>query len=174
MTRVDPPPARVQTVRFDRALWWTDEADGTLRIAMEKDAPSLLGEIGRVIVQLSLRLEKPPAGPTRQYTLGPAELRGRIRVGALETRLATASGVAVIDRVREGVFRGAVRLIATRRSMQLLGGWSSGPRVLLLGEFEALHHADAGKRVYDDTESSDFARPAFRPTSRPSSQLATP
>src|SRR5262245_63933546 len=71
MTRVDPPPARVQTVQFGRASWWTDEVDGTLRIAFEKDAPSLLGEIGRVIVQLSLRLEKLPAGPSREYKLGP-------------------------------------------------------------------------------------------------------
>jgi hypothetical protein len=174
MTRIDPPPAQVQTVQFERAFWWTDEIDGTLRIAFEKDAASLLGEIGRVIVQISLRLEKPPAGPSREYKLGPAEMRGRVRVGAMETRLASASGVAVIDRVREGVFRGALRLIATRRSMQLLGGWGSGARLLVLGEFEAVRDRDAGRRIYSDTESSDFSRPAPRASSQPTTRTATP
>jgi hypothetical protein len=166
MTRVDPPPARVQTVQFGRVSWWTDEVDGTLRIAFEKDAPSLLGEIGRVIVQLSLRLEKLPAGPSREYKLGPSELRGRVRVGATETRLASASGVAVIDRVSESV----LRLIATRRTMQLLGGWGTGARLLVLGEFRAVREEGVGARIYEETESNDFVRPAIPAASQPASR----
>lgn len=167
---IEPPPPRVQRVEFDRAYWMTDETDATLRVALEKDAPSLLGEIGHVVIQISLRLEKLPAGASRQYRLGPDELRGRIRVGAAESRLVSAGGIAAIDKLAGDRIRGVLRVITTRRVLQMLGGWGRGPRALLLGEFEALHDPGRCREIYAATEADDFGRPPFSPASRPASQ----
>lgn len=167
LAAIDPPPPHVQRITFEKVFWYVEEADGTLRLALDKDAPSLLGEIGRVRVQISLRLEKLPAGPTRQYPLRTNEMRCRIRVGAAESRLLSATGMAAIDRVDGRRLRGQFRLIATRRTLGLLGGWVNGPRALLLGEFEAVSGRDQCKAIYAATEENDFARPPIAPTSQP-------
>lgn len=164
---IDPPPPRVLRVSLDRAFWHVDDRDGTLRIGLEKDAASLLGEIGRVRVQISLRLDKPPAGPTKQYSLRTSEMRGRVRVGAAESRLLSATGIAAIDRVDGHRLRGQFRMIATRRTLQLLGGWANGPRALILGEFEALLDAEQCEAIYAATEEDDFGRPPASSASQP-------
>ncbi|MBI5865422.1 MAG: hypothetical protein HZB38_13130 [Planctomycetes bacterium] len=174
MTKIDPPPPRVQRVPVDRAYWWVDAEDGSLRVAMQRNAPSLLGEIGRVLVRMSLRLEKPPAGASRQYAIRSGEFRGRIRVGASEARMTSAFGTAVIDRVDGNRIHGAVRLTANRQILQLLGGWGAASRTLVLGEFDAVPAKAEGRSIYADTESNDFTRPPLRPpTSKPASSITS-
>ncbi len=164
---IDPPPPRVQRVSFERAFWHVEESDGTLRVGLEKDAASLLGEIGRVRVEISFRLDKMPAGAGKQYRLRSQEMRCRVRVGAAESRLSSATGIATIDRVDGRRLRGQFRVIASRRTLQLLGGWADGPRALMLGEFEAVLDAEQCAAIYASTEENDFGRPPAQATSQP-------
>ena len=88
----------------------------------------------RLELQMSLVLEKLPAGVARNYELGNQTMRGRIRFAAWESRLASLVGIAAVYREGDDRLRCSMRLQATRVTSQILGNWGKPIRYLVLGE----------------------------------------
>ena len=94
---IDPPAPRVSKLDLSECYWWTDD-DGQLWIAMEKNRTAWFDRKLRLEFQLSLALEKLPAGRARNYKLGPREIRTRIKFGLWESRFSSHLGVAAVYR----------------------------------------------------------------------------
>lgn len=169
---IDPPagpPPRFTRVELDRCYWWTDQA-GQVWIAMERDQPVLFGSLGNFRFQLSLVLEKPPAGRARDYLVSKRELRSVARLGPAESRFVSLLGIVALYREPHDRLRGSFRLEVARQAQQLLGGWSRASRYLMMGTFEAVRDEERGRRIAADTEAFGWERTpgaASRPATRP-------
>jgi len=166
---IDPPAApspRVVRVNLDRCYWWTDQAD-RLWLAMEHRRLPLLNPRLRVAFQLSLALEKLPAGPARDYHVGPQTLRGLVRAGPWESRLTARRGIIALYRESGNRLRGSLRIEAVRVSAGWLGHWSRPKDYLLLGTFVAVPDRGRGRAILAATESAGWER---GPTTRPAAQ----
>ncbi|GMU84366.1 MAG: hypothetical protein AMXMBFR47_42360 [Planctomycetota bacterium] len=166
---IDPPAPRVFELSFDRCVWWSD-ANGRLWLAMSRDMQSILGPLGRVQFEMSIRLEKPPSGKARNYSLAADEVRARIRTALSETRLTSISGILAVYRESGDALRGSFRFQANRHTLQILGGWSRGARFLFLGRFHAAPDAGEAAAIVESTEGPGFER--GEPTSAPAVQTA--
>ncbi len=166
---VDPPAPRVSSVKLRECYWWTDDA-GQVWIAMQAQWSFWFNPKLRLELQMSLVLEKLPAGVARNYQLGNQTMRGRIRFGLWESRLASQVGIAAVYRESGDRLRGSMRLQATRVTSQLLGNWGRPVRYLVLGDFTAVHDEQRGRVIAELTESSGWNR---KPTSRPAIQTTS-
>lgn len=164
---IDPPAPRVFELSFDRCVWWSDER-GRLWLAMSRDLQSIFGPLGRVQFEMSIRLEKPPSGRARNYSLAAEEVRARIRTALSETRLTSISGILAVYREGGEGMRGSFRFQANRHTLQILGGWSRGARFLFLGRFHAVPDAGEAGAIVESTEGPGFER--GEPTSGPALQ----
>lgn len=154
---IDPPTPRVFELSFDKCAWKTD-ADGRLWLAMSRDMRSILGPLGRVQFELSMRLEKLPSGKARNYSLAADEVRVRIRTALSETRLMSTAGILALYREGGDVVRGSFRFQANRYTLQILGGWTPGARFLFLGHFIAVPDEGDAAAIIESTEGPGFER----------------
>jgi hypothetical protein len=155
---IDPPAARFTSVNLDRCFWWTDEQEHVW-VALERDQVIWLGP-AHFVFQLSLQLDKPPAGHSRNYLASNRELRGVVRFGPAQSRFVSQAGIVALYRESGDHLRGSVRLDVLRHAQQLLGGWSPAGRYLMLGEFDAVHDEQAGRRIAEATEAHGWEREA--------------
>lgn len=154
---IDPPAPQVARLALDRCFWWTDDA-GQLWIAMERRSGPLPGRPGQFLFQMSLALEKPPAGRARNYEVARRELRARALFGPTQMRLTSAAGIVAVYRAPGDRLRGSLRLRARRVVSRWLGGWGRPQECLIQGRFEAVHDARRGGQVALATESAGWGR----------------
>lgn len=176
---IDPPAPRISRLNLQRCYWWTDD-EGRVWIAMERDQPLVIRP-EHFVFQLSLVLDKLPAGRARDYHISRHELRGVARLGPAESRLVSIAGIMALYREPGDRLRGSLRLLVARHGRELLGNWGPASRYLLLGSFEAVHDEQRGRRIAEATEASGWGRqppsetqPASRPTSTTAPAPATP
>jgi len=151
------PPPRVDRYDLDCCCWWTTP-DGQLWLAMQQQRRFFLNPRLRLEFQLSLRLERPPAGPARDYPLGSEELRARLRFGPWESRFTARTGILALYREPGDRLRGSLRAEVAGVAARLLGGWSRPARYLLLGTFTAVRDEQRGRPIAEATESSGWER----------------
>lgn len=151
---IDPPSPEVSRLALNHCYWWEDE-QGRVWIAMEHERPVLLG-VERLTCQLSLLLEKLPAGRARNYHATRRQLRGVARLGPAQARFVSTAGIVALYREAGERLRGSFRLRVSQHSQQLLGGWSKPVRFLMLGEFVATRNEEAGRRILAETESDGW------------------
>ncbi len=137
---------------------------------MQRRQTSLFSPKLRFEFQLSLALERLPAGKARNYKLGRRELRARVKFGPWESRFASQVGIGALYRESGDRLRGSLRVQTTRVSLQMLGGWSKPIRYLMQGSFTAVHDEERGRPIAEATESAGWGRGASK---RPASQPAT-
>jgi hypothetical protein len=181
---IDPPAPRITRVDMQECYWWTD-ADGGLWIAMQRaDVPPLQPKLA-FRFQLSLALEKLPAGRARNYSIGERELRSCARLGPWESRFTARRGIAALYRESDDSLRGNLRVEATRVTARWLGGWGRPTRYLMLGSFVAVRDEQRGRAITEATESAGWEREPLerrrtgrgsstRPTSQPATSPTAP
>ncbi|MCC7315411.1 MAG: hypothetical protein IT419_11380 [Planctomycetes bacterium] len=159
---IDPP--RVEPFEFsaDECYWWTDDS-GNLRIALHARQRNLfLGKLGVVDIDLSLCLDKPPAGLGRDYPLHHHEPRVMIRSVMQTQRFASVSGIAsVLVKPRDqmhGSFRILLNPISEPGMISILPA-KPGP-VLCYGTFRAVHDAKRGAALLSQSDASMSGNPA--------------
>jgi hypothetical protein len=170
---IDPPPALPARVDFQQCCWWVDD-DGRLGIAMEKKFTPPFHPEFKFELQVSLLLEKPPAGKARNYPIGRRELRARVKFGVWESRFSSLNGIAAVYRESGDRLRGALRIQTSRVSSELLGGWSEPANYLMLGTFTAVPDPARGRQIAALTESQGWDRPPNAPTSAPDIPASSP
>ena len=143
---VDPPAPRVSPVSVRECYWWT-EHDGQVWIAMQSQKTAFFNPKLRFQFQLSLALEKLPAGKARNYKLGPRELQVRVRFGPWESRFSSQTGIAALYCEPGDRLRGSVRVQTTRETLQWRGGGGKPVRYLMLGSFTAVHDEQRGRAI---------------------------
>jgi hypothetical protein len=156
-TAIDPPAPRVAQLTIDECYWWEDAA-GQIWIAMQERRAGLFTDFADLGFQLSLRLEQPPAGAARNYLARRDELRARVKIGPVESRLESTHGIVALYREGDDRYRGTFRLRVHREVNYLLGGWSRPTTYLLLGEFTAVQDAARGQAIANLTESAGWDR----------------
>lgn len=167
---IDPPAPRIISFDVQHAYWWIDE-DGAVWIGLESDRSWLLIP-EHLTFQLSLVLERLPAGRMRDYKVSQRELRGVLRFGPAENRFESISGIVALYRDPGDRLRGSVRLDVARFGRQMLD-WTGPSRYLLLGTFVAVSNEERGRLIAAATEAEGWARvPA--PQSQPSTAPAKP
>jgi hypothetical protein len=153
---IDPPAPKVFEVKLDRCYWWTDE-EGEVWVAMEQQKPVLLGA-ETFVFQMSLALEKLPAGRARNYMVTRRELRGLATFGPAHSRFVSIGGIVALYRNGEDELRGSFRLDVAKRAQGLLGGWTPESRYLMQGTFHALPDEERGRAIASETESNGWER----------------
>lgn len=175
---IDPPAPRFVRLDLQECYWWTDE-DGQVWVAMQREQSPLLNPKMRFQFQLSLALEKLPAGRARNYRVAREELRARVHFGPWESRFSSRAGIVALYRESGDRLRGNLRLQAARVSTRLLGGWGRPTRYLILGSFTAVHDEQRGRSIAEVTESAGWDRGAparrrgYRPAPTPATAPAT-
>ena len=170
---IDPLAPQVSQLDVDRCYWWTDE-DGKAWVAMECVTRPLLGMVGPFRFQMSLVLDKLPAGKERNYTVAKRELRALARLGPMESRFVSVAGVVGLHRDSEDRLRGSFRLRVSRAVSQLLGGWSPPSSYLMFGSFQAVRNAERGQAIVAATESQGWERDADETSPAPTDESAEP
>lgn len=156
-TSIDPPDPRVTSLALDQCYWWTDDQEHVW-VALQRRFRSPFNELLHFQFQMTLRFEKPPAGKARNYLVSRDELRAVVRVGPLESRFVSKTGIAALYRLDGGRLRGSLRMQVLREVNRLLGGWSKPSAYLLLGSFTAVPNRAAGESIRSATESDDWPR----------------
>ncbi|MCG3126724.1 MAG: hypothetical protein CHACPFDD_01577 [Phycisphaerae bacterium] len=154
---IDPPAAQVTRLPLDRCFWWTDES-GRLWLAMERIVQIPFLSNVDFEFQLSLRLDRPPQGKARNYTVRDAELRAAARVGPAESRFSSLAGILAVYRESGDRLRGSLRLQVARQVNAMLTGWTQPTRYLMLGSFVAEHDEVRGRAIAERTETDGFER----------------
>ena len=164
---IDPPagPApRFVQLELDRCFWWVDE-QGRVAVALARDQPLALGTDWRFKFRLSLALGEPPAGHARDYAVSKRELRATVQGGPLRSRYSSVRGIVALYREANERLRGSFRLEVAREVQQMLGGWGSPSRYLMMGTFEAVRDDVRGRQIAAETETPGSERepPATQP-----------
>lgn len=154
---VDPPVPRCVPIEMRECYWWTD-GGGRLWIAMQRQQTPLFYPKMRFEFQLSVALERLPAGKARDYKVDKTTLRARIRLGPWEGRFTSRVGIIAVYRQSGDRLRGSLRLQAVRVASHWLGGWGKPSRYLLLGSFTAVPDEQRGRAIAEATESSGWGR----------------
>jgi hypothetical protein len=175
---IDLPPARFTRLDLPECYWWKDKG-GRVWIAMRRESTPLFNPRFRFDFQVSLALDKLPAGKARNYKVDAKSMRACVRFGPWETRFTSRTGIVAIYRESGGRLRGSMRLYASRQVARLLGGWSRPSGYLLLGSLEAVHDEQRGRAIAEATESAGWGReepagPTSRPSTAPASGPVTP
>lgn len=163
---IDPPagPApRFAELPLDRCTWWLDE-QGKVWIAMERAQTLWLGPEWQFRFQLSLALDEPPAGRSREYLVSRREMRATTRFGPSQSRFASINGIVALYREPNNQLRGSFRLQVAREVQQLLGNWSTASRYLMMGTFVAVPDDGRGRQIARATEDLGGQREPPTPT----------
>jgi hypothetical protein len=147
----------VARIEPDECYWWVDD-DGQLCIAMRDSGWSLSGKPHKRIELLSLVLPGTPAGTGRDYHVNRRALRARRDAGYTHTRTASLRGIVGVWDYGRGRLKGRFRITALRQSYWVVMGWRADARVLILGEFEAIHDPTRGGAILARTEEDGMAR----------------
>jgi hypothetical protein len=153
---IDPPSPAVTTVELDGCYWWIDE-EKRLWIAMEREIRPVLVPFAHFTFQLSLALDKPPAGPARDYEIGARELRAVVRLGPTESRFTSRRGIVAIYREGPDRLRGSLRIEASREVYAVFG-WTQPSRMLILARFSAVRDPERGRLIAATTEANGWHR----------------
>ena len=153
----------------DECYWWINDK-GRLCIAMRKANWSPLSKLLEREFLLSFVLDDPPAGPARNYRADRRTLRSRRRAGYSHTRAASLGGIVTVWDYGGETLKGRFRITAVRQSYLVLTGWRAGVRVLVIGEFTAVHNRGKGEAILARTEEDKMVRPPAR-TKPPSVQV---
>src|SRR5262245_1696626 len=159
LTSINPPPPIVYRFDPQRCYWWLED-DGSMNIAMQFDNVSVLSEIGKLRLQVSLSLDAPPAGSGKDYPIGPQNLRGRFDTPLAQARLISTSGVVAISKAGNERYRGSFRMLLQQFpgiSLFTLAPQRPGS-YLMFGKFEAVHDAERGRAIRDATEADGWTR----------------
>ncbi|MBW7904650.1 MAG: hypothetical protein LC135_08545 [Phycisphaerae bacterium] len=159
---IDPPAPAVTTVELDGCYWWVDE-DRHLWIAMEREIRPVLVPFAHFTFQLSLELEKPPAGPARNYEIGDRELRAVVRLGPTESRFTSRLGIVAVYRDGPDRLRGSLRIEASREVYAVFG-WTQPSRMLMLARFSAVRDPERGRLIAAATEANGWQRDHTQPS----------
>lgn len=171
---IDPPAARAYPLDFDHCYWWTDDSE-RVWVAMDCVRRPLVGPLGPFVYQMSLVLEKLPAGRARDYAVREPTLRAVSRFGPLESRFVAPVGIVSLNRQPGERLRGSFRLLAQREVSQVLGGFGAPASYLLQGTFQAVHDAQRGQPIVAATESQGWGRQSAPvPTTRSSTVQPAP
>jgi hypothetical protein len=155
---IDPQvPPRLTAFDLQECYWWTDEG-GRLWMAMQRQHTPLFYPKMRFEFQLSVALERLPAGRARTCKVDRTTLRARVCVGPWESRFTSRVGVIAVCREPGDRLRGSLRLQAVRVASHWLGGWGKPSRYLLLGSFTAVPDERRGRAIAEATESSGWGR----------------
>ena len=165
---IDPPKPFATRIALNSCSWF-ERADGRIEIAVQQRRKLLFGPVDEFSFELSLQLEKLPSGKARFYNVRKRELRALARLGPLQGRYVSASGIVVLYRPENGVLRGSFRILAAREVAQFLGGFSKPTQTLMQGAFTAVLDEDRTRAIVAETESDGFERdpPPRVPTSNP-------
>jgi hypothetical protein len=162
---IDPPAPRTAEIDIDHCYWWCDDK-GQVWIAMEHERPVFLGA-EQLVFQMTLVLEKLPAGRARNYLVSSRSLRATVHLGPAEGRFVSLAGIVALYREPGDRLRGSFRLEVAREISKLLGGWGRPSRHLMQGTFVAVHEEQRGRRIAEET--SIRARPRV-PASQPAAE----
>ena len=163
--QIDPPAPGFTTIQLGECFWWTDES-GQVCVAMERHVPSIFGRYAAFRFQMSLELERPPAGAGRNYTVARRELRASARFGPTQNRFTSIAGIVALYTAPGDRLRGSFRIFVSRQVNRLLGGWTRPSGYLMLGQFNATRDEQRGRAIAAATEAHGWQREP-RPTSRP-------
>ncbi len=171
---IDPPSVDIRSFGSWECYWWVEES-GDLNIAIRcENGNPLAGRLGRVELNLSWVLDKPPAGSGRDYRIHSLETRTVLDT-ALEThRFVSYAGMVKVLVTDDEHLKGTFRMLVMHR-----GGFAplsllQGPKgnFMLFGTFQALLDPRRGRAIRERTESDGWARPKAsappRSTSQPS------
>jgi hypothetical protein len=162
---IDPPTPAVTSIDLDGCYWHTDE-EGQLWITMERTYQPLFIPIARFAFQLSLALDKPPAGPAKNYEVRDRELRAVVRLGPTESRFTSRVGIIAVYRDGPDRMRGSLRIEASREVYAVFG-WSRPGRMLMLARFNAVRNEPRSRSIAAATETSGWAREPRHERDRP-------
>lgn len=154
---IDPPAPRGSRLKLDHCYWWQDES-GQVWIAMERKQSLLPGDEFLFVFNMSLVLEKMPAGAARNYMVSDRALRAAARIGPAELRFTSEAGALALYRESGDRLRGSFRLRVARQYGTMLGGWSRPARYLMQGTFIAVPDEARGRQIAAATEESGFER----------------
>lgn len=141
----------------DRCYYWIDQ-DDRLCIAMAFDNITLFGVRGRQSVAVSMVLDEMPAGPGRSYRATRYTLRMIAHVVPNHWRWASLAGTVSVWRQGANGFRGRFRVFAKQQNFHVALGWYGNQRAVMIGEFEAVHNPEAGRRILESTEADGMER----------------
>ncbi|TWT46103.1 hypothetical protein RAS1_25500 [Phycisphaerae bacterium RAS1] len=158
-TSIDPPDPRIAKLDLSECYWWTDD-DGRVWVALRRCFRSPFNDLLNFQFHMTLRFEKPPTGKARNYLVSRDELRAAVRIGPLESRFVSRTGIAALYRIDGGRVRGSLRMQVLREVSRLLGGWSKPSAYLLLGSFTAVPDRAAGEQIRAATEADGWERGA--------------
>lgn len=165
---IDPPRVEPYELAASECCWWVDDA-GDLCIAAQAQQNNLfLGQFGRVELDFSLVLDKPPAGLGRDYPIRQRDARLLIRSALQNHRFMPIAGIISVLTKRGDEMHGSFRI--WMNPINEVGALSflppkTGP-ILCYGTFKAVRNPDRGKIILQRSEEWGFARPP-KQTSQP-------
>lgn len=163
-SEIDPPGVMPSRFDAEACYWWVDEA-GDLNIAMKcRRHNLLLGRYGRVALDLSLRLDEPPAGSGRNYRVGRSKARALFVSALHNLRLPSQGGIVGVTVGDDGTLRGSFRIwMKPQAGVRLFSFLPRRPgRLLCFGTFEAVKDAERGGAIRADCEAGGWTRPPRR------------
>lgn len=176
----------VQNTPVHEAYYWQDEHD-RLIIALRTRQHTLLGPMFSVDYATSIVLDDLPAGSERLYRVTIREIQSVLRTGGDRRRSRSMMGVVVIEAPRHGMLPGRFHALMHEQRFTALTGWTPasifhGTRLIVAGEFLAVHNPQRGREILELTEFDNFARPVPREQrpkaewldTRPATQPAEP
>jgi hypothetical protein len=171
---IDPPTTQVYSFPAQECYWWTDDA-GDLTLAWRCVRHNVfMGKYGTVDFQMSLVLDKPPAGSGRNYKVGGRETRS-LFVSAFEgLRLVSGSGIVGVNVRGDDTLTGSFRIWMTPRAeIHVFSFLPQDPGGLLcFGKFRAVKDEKRGQAIRAYCEANGWSRPPRTPTTAPASAPA--
>ncbi len=172
---IDPPETEVRQYQAQECYWWTDDA-GDLHLAMKCARHDLLlGKLGRVDLDVSLTLGKPPAGRARNYDATAGKARALFFTPLQSVRLNSVTGIISVVMDDDGTMHGSFRIwMNTRAELQVLAFLPHNPGPMLcFGTYRAVEDAQRGAAIRAACESVNNRQPPL-PTSAPATSESTP
>jgi hypothetical protein len=154
---IDPPQALTGKLRLGECRWWTD-GEGRVWFAAQRHIGSILGPRWAFNFQLSLVVEKLPAGSARNYKIRGNGLRAVMQAGPLKRRLVSINGILALYRESQDRMRGSLRVQVSAQSLSLVTGWSKPSRQLFMSEFTAVRDDRGAPQIVEATEADGFER----------------
>ncbi len=160
--RIDTKAPLIVRVSPDECYFWVNDQE-ELCVAMRSHSRSIFGKRFGKEFLLSLVAKGLPAGGGREYRMDRRTARVRHDAGYTHTRAASLSGILAVWNYRRNQLQGRFRFTTREQSYSVLKGWSGNSTVLLIGEFKAVHHEAAGKKLFARTEEGSMSRSAQAP-----------
>lgn len=173
-TEIDPPGVTPSRFDAEACYWWVDEA-GKLNVAMKcRRHHLLLGRYGRVSLDLSMRLDEPPAGSGRNYRVGRSKASAFFVSALHNLRIPSQGGIVGVTVGDDGTLRGSFRIwMKPRAGVRLFSFLPRRPgRLLCFGTFHAVKDAQRGAAILADCEIGGGVGPP-RPKPSPTPPTTT-